>query len=268
MTDEETPLSGGTQTLVTRAGDVVYRSSRAHSRTVIALLRHLHDVGFVAAPEPIGDGFAPDGREQLRYIEGSSPQPHAWSDGAVHDVGRLLRDLHRATAGFVPPAPARWRPRFVRELPGSRPVIGHGDLGPWNILARDGRPVAFIDWDNAGPIDALWDLAEAAWLNAQLHDDDVAARNDLPPVEARARQLRLLVDGYGLERADRVGFVDRLIELAIRCAREEAVELHVGPDTPSPAPDGFPILWAVTWRARAAAWMLDHRSTLERALDA
>jgi len=36
--------------------------------------------------------------------------------------------------------------------------------------------------------------------------------------------------------------------------------------TPSPAADGFPVLWGVTWRTRAACWMLDHRTDLERAI--
>jgi len=36
----------------------------------------------------------------------------------------------------------------VRELD---PVYGHGDVGPWNIVARDGIPIAFVDWEFAGP---------------------------------------------------------------------------------------------------------------------
>jgi hypothetical protein len=94
----------------------------------------------------------------------------------------------------------------------------------------------------------------------------VAELNGLPSPAGRARQLGLLLDGYRLERADRIGFVDRMIEMAVRSAREDAIEHAVGPETPSPAPSGFPILWAVTWRTRAAAWMLDHRTLLETAI--
>ena len=230
------------------------------------LLVHLGDAGFEAAPHPVGDGFAPDGREQLSFIEGESPQPHAWSDEAAWQVGRLLRRLHNTTESFSPPPDAVWSDWFARSLPGHMPVIGHGDLGPWNILARDGMPIAFIDWDHAGPVDALWELAQVGWLNAQLHDDDVAALNGLLDAPTRARQLALIVDGYGLGRADRGGLVDKMIEIAIRSARQEAIDYEVGPDTCSPAPDAFPILWGVTWRARAAAWLLDHRLTLESAL--
>ncbi len=262
----EVALAGGSQSDARRAGNAVLRSAKPQSHTVMALLAHLHEAGFGAAPVPLDGGFAVDGREQLHFIDGRSPHPDAWSDEAVWHVGRLLRRLHDATATFPVPDGACWYPWFARKLSGNAPVIGHGDLGPWNILARDGLPVAFIDWDFAGPVDAMWELAEVAWLNAQLHDDDVAVRHNLPDTASRARQLGLIVDGYGVSRESRHGFVDRMIEFAIRSARQEAQEHAVGPGTASPAPDGYPTLWGVAWRARAAAWLLDHRALLESAL--
>lgn len=51
-----------------------------------------------------------------------------------------------------------------------------------------------------------------------------------------------------------------------RSARDEAIVHQVAPPSPSPATDGFPLLWAITWRTRAAAWMLDHRRELETAV--
>jgi hypothetical protein len=54
-----------------------------------------------------------------------------------------------------------------------------------------------------------------------------------------------------------------MIEWAVRTAREEAIVCGVSPESPSPADDGFPTLWAITWRVRAAAWMHDHRNDLE-----
>ena len=116
---------------------------------------------------------------------------------------------------------------------------------------------------------SLWELAEVAWLNAQLHDDDVANLNGLPDEAARMRQSALILDGYRLEPADRVGFVDRMIEFAIRSARDEAEVHHVTPDQTSPAPDGFPTLWAIAWRSRAAAWISTtaHRSSAQSTTD-
>jgi hypothetical protein len=58
-------------------------------------------------------------------------------------------------------------------------------------------------------------------LNVQLHDDDVAKINSLPPLHDRARQALLLLDGYGLASRDRAAFVTRMIEWAVRSAREK-----------------------------------------------
>lgn len=268
MTENETGelLEGGWQTEVRRVGDSVLRASGPQSRSVMRLLSHLADHGFDAAPRPIDGGFAADGREQITFEEGASPQPLAWTDDAVWQIGVLLRRLHDATAAFPVADDDVWHPWFARGLPGDSIVIGHGDLAPWNILAIDDRPTTFIDWDNAGPVDATWELAQVAWLNAQLHDDDVAALNDFPDAATRIRQCAAILDGYGLASSGRTGFADKMIEFATRSARDEALTYAVTPDTASPAPDGFPVLWGVTWRTRAACWMLDHRSQVQRAI--
>ncbi len=271
----ETELTGGGSTAVHRRGDVVLRQARPWSKTVLLLLRHLEAEGFTAAPRVIGGGLDSDGRETLSFIEGQSPQG-AWTDEAAAAVGRMLRDLHRATATFRPPPEPVWLPWWGRDLGGTQPIIGHCDSAPWNILARDGRPVALIDWDTAGPVDLRWEVAQTVWLNAQLHDDDVAARVGLPDARARARQVRLIADGYGLSARERAGLVDAMIELAVRSAAQEAIDGGVRPEGTNPAPmgllgggpplTGHGLLWAVAWRTRSAAWMLRHRATLECAL--
>lgn len=144
---------------------------------------------------------------------------------------------------------------------------GTATPGPWNAVARDGLPVALIDWEFAGPVDAIWELAHATWLNAQLHDDDVASWAELPDADTRLRQAGLVVEGYGLPTARRADLVDKMIAFAVFDARAEAVEHGVGPETTSAlAADGYPVQWAVTWRTRSAAWMLRHRHDLERRL--
>lgn len=264
---EELHLEGGTQTAVTVSDGVVYRSAKPQSRTVLDLLRYLEEAGFPASPRVVGSGFDDQGREMLGYIEGSSPQPHPWTDEALAHLGALLRQLHDATSGFEATPDAVWFDRFTHHLPGDQEVIGHGDLGPWNVLAEDGMPVAFIDWDQAGPVDPLWELAEAAWLNVQLHDDDVGAIAGLPAPPDRARQLRIFVDAYGLARHDRESFVDRMAEFAIHSAAEEAGLGGVGPESATAIDEtGFPVMWAIAWRARAASWILRHRELLLAAL--
>jgi hypothetical protein len=65
-------------------------------------------------------------------------------------------------------------------------------------------------------------LAEIAWLNAQLHDDDISELHELPHAATRARQARAIIDGYGLARADRDNFYERLLDVAVHSARAEA----------------------------------------------
>jgi hypothetical protein len=257
---EPLPAAEGGPSHVVRSGGTVRRPARAWSSTVHALLRHLEEIGFTGAPRVIGDGIDADGNEVLTWIEGDFVHPHAWSDDGVWQVGRLLRDMHAATAGFRPPPDAVWQPWWMHHY-GPDSVIGHCDAGPWHAVARDGAPVAFIDWTLAGPVDRLDEVVATAWWNAQLHDDDVAERNDLPDPAIRARQLRLFLDGYGLAAADRDGLVSRMIEFAVRDCAAEAARAHVTPESSDPAP-----LWALAWRARAGDWMIRHRALLERAI--
>jgi hypothetical protein len=256
------PLTGheGQPTAVVRHGDTVLRPAGPWTATVHALLNHLEKVGFTGSPCVVGDGYDDQGREVVTYIDGDFVHPHAWSDEGVWRAGRLLRDLHDATATFQPPANAVWRPwPFASDAPDA--IISHRDAGPWNTLARDGMPIGYIDWVSAGPANRIDEIAATAWWNAQLHDDDIAERQHLPDAATRANQLRLFVDGYGLGTDDRRDLVTRMIEYAIRDSAVEAIRAHVTPESTDVTP-----LWAVAWRARSAAWMLRHRPLLERTI--
>ncbi len=256
-----TAAEGGPSHVV-RSGRTVRRPARPWTGTVHALLRHLEEAGFTGSPRVVGEGLDADGNEVLTFIEGTIVHPHASPEEGVWQVGTLLRDLHTATAGFRPPPGATWQPWWMHDdRPGS--VIGHCDAGPWHTVVRDGRPVAFIDWTLAGPVDRLDEVAAASWWHAYLYDDDVAERHDLPDAAARARRLGLFLDGYGLPAADRESLVSRMIEFAIRDCAAEAAYARISPDSTDPAP-----LWALAWRARAAGWMIRHRTLLERAVQA
>jgi len=255
-------LEGGGRSIVHRAGDVVLRNTGPWTPAVHALLRHLEDVGFAAAPRLVGTGLTGDGREMLTFIDGEFTQPGPWSLEGAAALGSLLRELHRATASFRPPTDAVWFPWHGRDLGGPATIVSHCDVAPWNIVARGGLPVAFIDWETAGPVDPLVELAQLCWLNAKLHDDIVAEREHLPPLADRARQLAAIADAYGLTARQRRGFVTRLIEFAVCDAAWEADDANIDPETTThPA-----ALWAMAWRARSAAWMVRHRRTLEAAL--
>ena len=148
-------------TEVYRRGDVVIRETGPWAPTVHSLLRHLEGVGFPAS-RLVGSGFDDQGRETLRYIEGELTQPGPWTLEGVSAVGQMLRELHEATASYRLPTDAVWGPWFGRDIGGSDRVIGHCDVAPWNIVARDGLPVALIDWDFSGPVDPLVELAQAS----------------------------------------------------------------------------------------------------------
>jgi hypothetical protein len=257
---DEITLAGGGRSIVSRKGDVVYRPAAPWSATVIALLKHLEHEGFDHSPRVVGTGVSDDGRETLAFIDGEFVHPGPWDDEALPLIGRMLRDLHKSTSSFAPPRDATWRPWFGRDL-GTPVAIGHCDTGSWNIVARRGRPIAFIDWEQAGPVDPIVELAQACWLNAQLFDDDIAEREGLGSPEARSRQMRLLLDGYGLARADRVGFVETMRDFVVLCAANEAIEAGVSPETTDPS-----ALWAISWRTRSAGWIVRHRHVLEQAL--
>ena len=256
-------LEGGGRNVVYRRGNVVIRDARPWTPAVHSLLRHLEEAGFAAAPRVFGSGLDADGRETLTFIQGEFIQQGPWSlDGAVA-LGGLLRSLHEAARSFRPAPDAVWFPWHGRDLGGPDRVIGHCDVAPWNIVTRDGLPVAFIDWETAGPVDPMVELAQLAWLNAKLHDDIVAGIEQLPPLADRARQLAAIADAYGLTARQRRGLLDQMIEFAIVDTAAEADHANVTLDMTS-----HPVaLWGIAWRARSAAWMIRNRRALETALN-
>ena len=241
------------------ARGVVRREAGPWSRAVQQLLRHFEAAGFDGAPRPLGiDG----GWELLSYIEGKtaaeSPQP---ADHVVFDVGRLLRAMHDAQVGFRAPTTARWQ-----LLPGAAPgedVICHNDVLGHNIVFRGDRPVALIDWELAAPGRRLTDVAAAAAWWVPLRPDEAAARYGLP-TNRRVERLRLLADGYGLERHERAA----LLHFTCRVLRgwHEAYRVLGSLRRLEP--------WAQRWDdgqgdriLAGVAWIEDRREELERWLD-
>ena len=212
----------------------------------------------------VGSGFDDRGREVLTWVEGELVHPQPWDDPepALWEVGRLMRDLHAATASFVPPPGATWMPWTLhQDRPGA--IISHCNIAPWNIVARDGRPVALIGWEYAGPTDRLDEIAATGWYNAQLHDDDVADRVGLPDPVTQAGWLKAFLDGYELSRADRRGLITRMVEFAVHDTAGLARDRAITPESTDPEP-----LWLLSWQIRAAGWMLTHRSMLEQVIGA
>jgi hypothetical protein len=169
----------------------------------------------------------------------------------------MLRALHQAAASFVPPLDARWM-RWSLHCEGTSSIISHRNVAPWHIVIRDGRPAGFIGWEYAGPTDPLEEIAVTGWYCAQLHDDDVAERAGLPGARARARWLKVFLDGCEVPRHDRSGLITRMIEFAVRDTAGFARGRGITPESTDPEP-----LWLLSWQIRAADWMLTHRALLE-----
>ena len=104
----------------------------------------------------------------LSYIPGTAvvePYPDwALTDEALVSVAELLRAYHDAASTFDP-SPYSWAPSPLR-FRGS--LVTHNDMNLDNVVFRDGRAAALIDFDLASPGSRAWDVACAARLWAPL----------------------------------------------------------------------------------------------------
>jgi hypothetical protein len=153
----------------------------------------LRSSGVGVVPEPFG--LDEDGREVVEYVAGDCPvyplPSWAWGDAALRQVGAALRSVHDASASLDLPLDG-WRRAPIQPVE----VVCHGDVAPYNTVWRDGRLVAFIDWDYACPGPRGWDLGYAAYRFVPL----TSPRNPDVPVttrEEQRRRLEVLCEAYG-----------------------------------------------------------------------
>ena len=123
-----------------------------------------------------------------------------WAPAVLERAARMLRRLHDATDGFA-------RAGRAWALPAREPaeVICHNDFAPYNLVFRDGLPVAAIDFEAASPGPRAWDLAYLAYRLVPLADP---ANPDLPPQPGPDARLAALCAAYGgIDRADVLALV-------------------------------------------------------------
>ena len=223
-------------------------------------MSHLEALGLDGAPRHLG--IDAQGREILGWIEGDVPLPPypAWAmtDAALAGLGVLVRRLHEATAGLRTDA-TDWSTEWADPLGG--PAICHNDLFPENVVLREGRVVALIDFAMAAPGRPLWDLAIAAETWCPLGDP--ALRDQHPADLDGIARLGVLARGYGLDprRADEL--VDVILEERAHSTANVRAEIAAGNES-----------WIRNWAsaggdARAAAddaWIAGNRAALVRSI--
>jgi hypothetical protein len=217
----EISLAGGIGNggAVVRRGAFVLRPKGPFSPVIHELLDYVRARGFTGAPEVAG--VEPDGRERLVFIEGDVPVVPfpAWSqtNALLASTASLLRRFHDATVGFVASDATLWNRELADRHPGSvgdgasgrgdQFVVCHNDVCPENVVFRDGRAVALLDFDLAAPGRRVFDVARFAmmWVPIEAPEDLArTGREGLDPI----RRLRVLADGYGLGRPGTPGSGD------------------------------------------------------------
>jgi Ser/Thr protein kinase RdoA (MazF antagonist) len=256
----EVTLGAGGPTSPVRVGATVHRPAGPHTPAIQELLRHLGRVGFEGAPRALGVDEA--GRDVREFVEGQVPRPplQPWmaADDALEGLALLLRRYHDAVAGFVPPADARWQ--LWVGAPGRGDTICHYDLYPPNVVFRDRRPFALIDWEWAQPAPRLFDVASAVSKWTPLADD--AHREKWGFTGDRRTRLRLFCDVYGLSRAERGELIDTVL-----WRNRISYDTHLA--WSAAGVGSFAHSWANGLGAkllRTRRWIEDNRLTLERAL--
>src|SRR5687768_2413572 len=190
---------------VIRIGERVIRPRSKGADAAEAMLLHLESVDFAGAPRFLGHDQ--QGRQVLSYVDGtvySGSQPPWIDDDAANArvLGRLsalVRELHDALQGFVPPPDVE----VFRPLPVPGLSWNHADVHYANTAFRDETPVGLIDFDFCAPGGRMYDAATVMFCSR-------CPRPDHPDNPRRERSALLTVnavlDGYRATDDERAGF--------------------------------------------------------------
>jgi Phosphotransferase enzyme family len=232
MDEGELLIGDGVTQGIVRIGDTVRRPLRPFSLTVQAYLAHLRDAGFTGAPLPFG--VDEQGREVLSFIPGDVPRnplpPELAGDDVLVALAGLIRTLHEASAGWVPPSDAVWggTPASARRQMTQHPeLVSHRDYYPGNVVFRDGLPVALIDFDLAKPTTRLYDIANALWWWAPLRDP-----RDRAPAFADAdipHRVAVFADAYGMTARHRAELAPFAVDIARRYHEDSRASAELDP---------------------------------------
>lgn len=186
-------------------GDTVRRPRYPWTPTVHQVLAHLRAAGSTSVPAPLTLDRDHETVSLLPGAAGPECWPHQATEPGLRSAAQLLRAVHDATAGWAPPADARW------GRPPSEPaeVVCHGDPGPWNMAWAGGEAVGLFDWDYCHPGPRKEDVAYALEYLAPFRDDATAVRWHFDEPPDRERRIEVFCAAYGI---DAEGMVDAVID--------------------------------------------------------
>jgi thiamine kinase-like enzyme len=200
--NDEEQLTGGNISNVYRRGKTVRRDLKPESSKIHTLLMHLENKGFNQAPRFLGTDE--DGREILTYIEGEAGnypiKEYMWSTDALKEIAKMLRLYHDAVSDF--PFDETWQ--SLDNAPVNHEVLCHNDFAIYNIIFKNKKPVAIIDFDHAGPGPRLWDIAYTLYTCVPLSRYNLSKTAEeivyYDPVQDAGRikqRVKLFFEAYG-----------------------------------------------------------------------
>ncbi|MER7583651.1 phosphotransferase [Kitasatospora sp. NPDC097691] len=194
--------------------NLVDRRSAYHVEDVFRLERAAFAAG-IPMPEPIS---ADQHTLVHRWVEGETVPEAPVSPAYAFEIGEILARIHALDVAWTPasveePTPRDWPELAARAVATGQPwadelashvetflaiahvvdtcerpgpvVLTHKDIHPWNLLAREGRPVV-LDWELSGMLDLSGELGSTALSLAKGPGFD----NIKPAV------FRSVLDGY------------------------------------------------------------------------
>jgi hygromycin-B 4-O-kinase len=218
------PAPGGYYAISVRAwGDFIEHRDSAAMQSLLPSLFDVLDAvrdsdlcgtaGFGVWRGSDGAGLHPTWRDALLAIATDPPssRTHGWRDR----LAQLPEALRAFEAGY------REIQSLVDACPDARHLL-HSDLLNFNVLVRDDRVIAVLDWGSSMYGDFLWDLAwitfwqpwYAAWAHVDIRGASVrhfdAIGLDVPRFGERMRCYELAIGLDGMAYQVFVGHTDEL----------------------------------------------------------
>jgi tRNA A-37 threonylcarbamoyl transferase component Bud32 len=173
MVNEETLKGGRSTSEVIRIDNTVHRTCGLNSEFTHKLLILLEEKKFAYAPKYLG--IDEKGREILTFIDGEVPKDKQWTMEQMVKIVKMMKSFHDKTVGS--------------QLAGNNETVCHHDIAPWNIVLKEGKPIAFIDFDEAEPGERVDDLSYFLWTFLDLGSN--------VSIETQSSKMKTLCQAYG-----------------------------------------------------------------------